>query len=166
MKKILFLFVALATVASSFAVGNLVVPPVEKNPKVMASEVFIPIGKNGTKISLLELSELNVKELESLTGEKMKFVDKVGFKIAQKKLRNSINADGSFNNRKMDKIAAKAVDGSGFHIGGFALGFLLGLIGVLIAYLINDDKKSSRVKWAWLGLATIVVLWLLFAVIL
>lgn len=165
MKKILFLFVALTTVASSFAVGNLVVPPVEKKPKVLASEVFIPIGKGGQKISLLELSELKVKELENLTGEKMKLADKVGFKIAQNKLRNSINPDGSFNNRKMDKMAAKAIDGSGFHLGGFALGFLLTIIGVLIAYLINDDKKAQRVKWAWIGFAAGLVLWLIFGVL-
>jgi len=38
----------------------------------------------------------------------------------------------------------RAGDGSlAFYIGGFALGFLLGLIGVLIAYLINDDKKAA-----------------------
>ena len=166
MKKILFLFVALATVASSYAVGNLVVPPVEKKPKVLASEVFIPIGKEGKKISLLELSELNVKELESLTGKQMKLADKVGFKIAQKKLRNSINPDGSFDNRKIDKMAAKAVDGSGFNIGGFALGFLLFLIGVLIAYLINDEKKAERVKWAWIGAAAGLVFWLLIGVVL
>ena len=165
MKKILFLFVALTTVASSFAVGNLVVPPVEKKPKILASEVFIPVRKDGKKISLLELSEMNVKELESVTGEKMKFVDKVGFKIAQKKLRNSINADGSFDNRKMDKMAAKAIDSSGFHIGGFALGFLLGIIGVLIAYLIKDDLKAQRVKWAWIGFAVILVILLIFALV-
>ncbi|MGZ8537091.1 MAG: hypothetical protein ACXWV9_02455 [Flavisolibacter sp.] len=165
MKKFLFLFVALSTVISSFAVGNLVVPPVEKKPKLLASEVFIPIGKSGKKISLLELSEINVKELESLTGDKMKFTDKVGFKIAQSKLRSSINADGTFDNRKLDKMAAKAADGSSFHLGGFALGFLLTIIGVLIAYLINDDKKAQRVKWAWIGFAAGLVLWLIFGVL-
>jgi hypothetical protein len=45
------------------------------------------------------------------------------------------------------------------------LGFLLGLIGVLIAYLIKDDKKRNRVKWAWLGLLAWVVIWLIVVVI-
>jgi hypothetical protein len=40
----------------------------------------------------------------------------------------------------------------------FALGFLLGLIGLLIAYLINDDYKHNRVKWAWIGFGIVVVL--------
>ena len=47
---------------------------------------------------------------------------------------------------------------SGFNPGGFALGFFAGLIGVLIAYLIKDDHKKNRTKWAWLGLGIAVVL--------
>src|SRR5215216_3227100 len=135
MKKILNLFIAFSILSTSFASGNLVVLP-KKSTAVNANEVFIQVGKNGEKISLMQLSEMKVKELEALTGNKMKFIDKLGFKIAQKQLRSSINADGSFNNNRLSKMAAKpADDGSGFHLGGFALGFLLGLIGVLIAYL-------------------------------
>ncbi len=36
----------------------------------------------------------------------------------------------------------------------------MGLIGVLIAYLINDDNKSNRVKWAWIGFGAFVVIYL------
>ena len=163
MKKILGLFLALSLFTISFAKTNIVAP--KKPAKLSASEVFIPIGKNGETISLLDLSRMKVKDLEAMTGEKMKLSDKLGFAIAQKQLRNSINSDGTFNNRKLSKVAAKADTGSGFHLGGFALGFLLGLIGVLIAYLIKDDKKAARVKWAWLGLAAWLVI-LLIAVVL
>lgn len=47
---------------------------------------------------------------------------------------------------------------TGFHAGGFFLGLLLGVIGVIIAYLINDEKKHNRVKWAWIGWGVWVVL--------
>jgi hypothetical protein len=41
---------------------------------------------------------------------------------------------------------AKAESGeTGFHTGGFVLGFLLNLVGS-IAYLIKDDYKSNRVN--------------------
>jgi hypothetical protein len=166
MKKILGLFVALSFFSASFAVGTSTVLPSKKSPKLNATEVFIPIGKSGQKISLMELAHIRVKEVEALTGEKMKFTDKVSFKLAQSQLAKSINPDGTINSKKLNKFAAKANDGSGFHLGGFALGFLLGLIGVLIAYLIKDDKKPQRVKWAWLGLAAWVVIWLLLFVIL
>lgn len=164
MKRILTLFLAFAVFATSFAAGNLIEP--KKPAKLNANKILIPVGKNGEMISLMDLSSMRVKELESITGQKMKLADKAGFLIAQKQLRNSIDADGSINNKKLNKAAAKAkADGSGFHIGGFALGFLLGLIGVLIAYLINDDLKSTRVKWAWIGLAAWIVIVLIAFVI-
>lgn len=153
MKKIILLFTALCLVVSSFAAFTLEAPPLKAN------EVYITVGKNGEKISLLNLSRMKVKDLQELTGKKMKFFDKIGFTIAQKRLRESINSDGTFSQKKMQKFFKRAGDGTtGFHIGGFALGFLLGLIGVLIAYLINDDKKSNRTKWAWIGLGVVLVI--------
>jgi hypothetical protein len=163
MKKFITLFLALSLLATSFAGTNIVEP--KKPAKINANNVLIPVGKNGEKISLMDLSRMKVKDLEAITGNKMKLTDKVGFALAQKQLRSSIDADGTINNRKLNKVAAKADDGSGFHLGGFALGFLLGLIGVLVAYLIKDDKKSARVKWAWIGLAAWVVIWLIFFIL-
>ncbi|HEV8284858.1 MAG TPA: hypothetical protein VGQ09_11150 [Chitinophagaceae bacterium] len=77
----------------------------------------------------------------------MSLVEKISFKIAQRKLRKSINADGTIESKKLVIFFQKKVGRYGFHLGGFALGFLLGLIGVLIAYLIIDDYKPNRVRW-------------------
>lgn len=153
MRKVILLLTGFCLYMSSFAITK----PVEPRP-IKASEIYLPIGKSGEKISLMDISTIKVRDFEKLTGKKMRFFDKVGFKISQRKLRSSIKSDGTFNKKKLSK--AFAADGeSGFHIGGFALGFLLGLIGVLIAYLINDDKKRNRVKWAWLGwLAWLVII--------
>jgi hypothetical protein len=165
MKKFLLILVALVSITNSFASGLSVVPPVKKQNKIKATDVFIPVGKNGQTISMMELSRMKVKDLEALTGNKMSLVDKVGFKLAQSQLRHSINEDGSFNNRKLEKMAGKAAGSSGFHLGGFALGLLLFLIGVLIAYLINDELKAQRVKWAWIGAIVSLVLILIFGVV-
>ncbi len=158
MKKFLLLFAAFVVVSGSFASFNLV------EPQKKATEVFVPIGKSGLQISLMDLSLVKVKEFESLSGKKMKFTDKIGFKIAQRELRNSINNDGTFNSKKLNKLANKMADGNGgFNIGGFALGFLLSLIGVLIAYVISDDEKAARTKWAWIGFAVSLAIGLLVA---
>lgn len=160
MRKCILLLTAICFTYATFAAFTL------KNPPLKASEVFVPIGKSGERISLLDLSRLKIKEYQELTGKKMKLVDKIAFKAAQKQLRNSINYDGTFNSKKIEKFMKKrSLAGEGFQAGGFFLGFLLGLIGVLIAYLINDDQKSNRVKWAWIGLAAWVVILLIALVV-
>lgn len=159
MKKFYALVLAFALFTSSFASYSSY-PAI--NPGKKASEFFIPLGKSGARISLADLAVIKPRELEKITGQNMNFAQKVGFKLAQGKLRQSINADGTINSKKLEKVMKKVDgEGGGFHIGGFALGFLIGLIGVLIAYLIKDEKKATRVKWAWIGFAAGLVIYLL-----
>ncbi len=160
MKKILTSIVALLFVGSIMSFTPAVEKPTkEKDPFLNAKNILVPIGKTGKKISLFELSTISKPELEKLTGKKMNFAQRLAFKGTQRKLQKGMNADGVITNKKLQKAFGAKGDGGGFHLGGFALGFLLGLIGVLIAYVaFNDDLKSSRVKWAWLGLAAAVVI--------
>ena|SRR5690349_2492678 len=135
--------------------------PVDK--PLNAKEIMVPIAK-GKFISFQDLAYIKVADYEKVTGKKMSFFKKLEFKLTQRKLRNSINEDGTFSNKRMEKMLKDDMSGtSGFHIGGFALGLFLFLIGVLIAYLINDEKKQNRVKWAWIGAAAALVVYLLFA---
>jgi hypothetical protein len=144
MKKLLAFVLAMAIMAPTFS-------SVTPNPgRLKATDIMIPV-KGGKTITLQDLATMKVADYAKLTGKKMKFFDRVGFKIAQKKLRSNINPDGTLS-KKLDKNFRKFDGESGFHLGGFALGFFLGLIGVLIAYLINDDYKDNRVRWAWRGL--------------
>jgi len=144
MKKLFALVLAMAIMAPTF---SSVAP---KPERLKATEIIIPV-KGGKFINLQNLATMKVADYAKLTGKKMNFFDRMGFKIAQKKLRSNINPDGTLS-KKMEKNFKKFDGESGFHLGGFALGFFLGLIGVLIAYLINDDFKDNRVRWAWRGL--------------
>lgn len=164
MKKIFTLFAAFTLFFTSYAAtspaASLTTVPPSETPVLNAKNIMLPVGKTGNTISLMDLANISVKDFESLSGKKMGFFDKIGFKLGQKKLRNKIEEDGTIKSKLLEKYAGKTTaDGeTGFHLGGFALGFLLGLIGILIAYLIKDEKKSNRVKWAWIGLAAIVVI--------
>lgn len=154
MKKLLVFLIAIGIVTASFASTIVTI-----EPKLRADKILIPVNKTGLKISLLDLSRIKIKDFETLRGQKMKFFDRLAFKAAQKKVRESIDNDGTINNKKLNKALTKKKGGeTGFHVGGFALGFLLGLIGVLIAYLIKDDYKQNRVKWAWLGFGVYVAI--------
>ncbi|HWJ92862.1 MAG TPA: hypothetical protein VNR87_17225 [Flavisolibacter sp.] len=108
MKKVFTSLLAVAFAITSFASGASSVPPAEKPTHLKASQMIIPIGKNGAVISLEDLSTIKVKDLESLTGNKMKLVEKVGFKLVQKQLRNSINTDGTVNAKKLSSLLPKA----------------------------------------------------------
>jgi hypothetical protein len=154
MKKTILLSMAVCLVFNSFAISK----PSKPVP-VKAFEIYLPIGKNGERISLLDLATIKVKDFENFTGKKMRFFDKIGFTLSQKKLRSSIRPDGTINNKRFNKALRRGGE-SGFHFGGFALGFFLGVIGLLIAYLIKDDYKQNRVKWAWIGWGIWLVIWL------
>ncbi len=147
MKKLL-LFLALA-----ISINVISAPPLLKGPgkKIYAADIMIPLGGNtDTKISLLDISVLSIKEAEAIRGEKMKNSEKIAFKVAQNKLRKYINPDGTLNDRKLTKQLKKVGDG-GFNAGGFFLGLLLGLIGLIIALLIKDENRQARIKWALIG---------------
>ena len=163
MRKLIAFFFAITFLNVSIAVT----PAVEGGKKLNANAIMLPIGKTGQKISLADFSKLKPAEYEKLAHVKLNFFDRIGYKMAMKKLRKSIAADGTIKNKKMLKAFSSYTDDftEDLHLGGLALGFLLGLIGVLIAYLINDDNHDSRVKWAWLGCAAWVVI-VLIAVVL
>ena len=154
MKKIFILLAATAVFTTSFASSHLNISSPRK-----ATEIFIPINKN-MQISLSDLSEIKIKDYEKLSGKHLNFFEKLTFKMGQKKLRNSIADDGTITNKKLLKVMSPEDHSVGFHIGGFALGFFLGLIGVLIAYIIKGDEAvdRNRRKWAWIGLGVYVVL--------
>lgn len=159
MKKFFFIIISL------FFLSSVNSATILSKPSVKASDIYIPIGSTGQKISLQQLSEISMKDLQTLTGRKMKLAEKIAFKSGQKKLRDNINRDGTLDKRFLKKINKADDVTSGFHLGGFALGFLLFLIGVLIAYLIKDDKKSARIKWAWIGAALSLVVIIILAAI-
>lgn len=159
MKNGFFLIIALFVLSFSFG-ANIVT----KLPPLKAKDIVIPIGNTGQKISLLDLSRIKIKEVEALTGKKMSLFEKAGFRVSQHKLRMNINYDGTINSRRLEKRLNNAEDGaSGFHLGGFALGLLLSLIGVLIAYLLPGDSQARRTKWAWIG-AALSVIWVVILV--
>lgn len=129
---------------------------------INSREVFIPVGNTGHLISLMDLSRISIRDFENLSGKKMKFADKVNFKLGQLELRKKINEDGTFNSKKIEKYFEASQKGffSGISWAGFALGLFLSLIGVLIAYLITSKGGNrSFIRWAWIGAIISLIIW-------
>jgi hypothetical protein len=158
MKKATLTVFVIVFMLTSFAAVPVNAPA--EIPKIKASEIMIPIGGTGKQISLLELSAIRLKELETLTGKKMSYGERLAFPLAQRKLRKTIQPDGTINNKRLARLMKKETGPSqGFHALGFILGFFLGPLGVLLAYLINSDEdKRNRVKWSWIGFGLNLIL--------
>lgn len=138
------LFALIAVPSSAFVVA----PSTE--PMAKESTAVSPF----TNMSVEDFLALTPKKYKELTGEKLSITKKISLKLAQKKIRKALK-----NNEQIDSgTMANAVDTSDFNIGGFILGLLLSIIGVLIAYLIGD---SSVIKWAWIGFGIALVIYLL-----
>jgi hypothetical protein len=157
MKKVLLFVTAFAIFTTSFGASGF-----SHLPK-KATEVYLPIG-NHMQISLMDFSKIGVKDYEKISGKHLSFFEKMSFKAGQKKLRKSIAEDGTVTNQKLLKMMSGEDHSVGFHLGGFALGFFLGLVGVLIAYIITGDRDvdRNRRKWAWIGFGVYVVLLVAF----
>jgi len=158
MKKAFILFLLIAVVSATYSSTN-TIPVSSPNPSIKATEVYVPIGKNGQLISLMDFSEISVKDFEKLSGKKMKMMEKVNFKMKQRQLKKNINYDGSFSKKRVEKYFNKAALGDAFSLSGLALGLFLSLLGVLIAYLISSDDKKGRITWAWIGAAISLIFW-------
>jgi hypothetical protein len=158
MKKTFILFLLMAVVSATYS-STSTTPVSSTNPSIKATDVYVPIGKNGQLISLMDLSEISVKDFENLSGKKMKFREKVSFKMKQRELKKNINYDGTFSKKRVEKYFNKAALGGVFSISGLLLGLFLSLIGVLIAYLITTGDKKGRITWAWIGCAISLILW-------
>ncbi|HZJ60228.1 MAG TPA: hypothetical protein VFD24_08120 [Chitinophagaceae bacterium] len=157
MKKMIVLLGLTAVFTSAYSTTTLT--PTTK-ARLRADEVYLPVGTTGHMISLMDLSRIRVKDFETLSGRKMKFLDKINFKLGQRELKKSINRDGTFNKKSIEKYLTKpAGPGGGFSLTGLLLGLLLSLLGVLIAYVIAGSDKRSRVTWAWIGAAISFIIW-------
>src|SRR6186713_680126 len=159
MKKTFILFLLIAVFSATYSSTN-TIPVSSKDPSIKATDVYVPIGKNGQLISLMDLSQISVKEFESLSGKKMKFKDKVSFKMKQRELKKNINYDGTFSKKRVEKYFNKAaLFGGAISLSGLALGLFLNLIGVLIAYLITTGDNKGRIRWAWIGAIISAIIW-------
>jgi len=158
------LFAFIAFFSSTYSATILISPAVHDLP-IKANEIYLPVGKTGRLISLMDLSRISVKDFQTVAGIRMKFLDKVNFKMGQRELKKSINPDGTLDKKSIEKyLASRTGPGGGFSLLGLALGFFLSLLGVLIAYVIAGADKRSRVTWAWIGAAISLIILLVILI--
>jgi hypothetical protein len=116
----------------------------------------VPIRMNettpiSTTVSVDALVKMNSREFSEVIGHKLSLKEKVVFRLAQREIRKEMKREGLQSDATLDVQKMMADGEKGFYFGGFILGLLLGLIGVLIAYLMKKDKAFIRSAWIGWG---------------
>ncbi len=152
MRKITILLLAVVFSVASNA-GMIYVPANSTdNAKAGKTSAANVLGQLDAK-TFLSLTPAKVQEM---TGTKMTLGQKISLKMAQMEVKKQLKKGQGVNMFEMGKKAATGINGL-----WLILGLLLGLIGVLIAYLTRKGSDDNRVKSAWIGWGIWVVIWLI-----
>ena len=110
------------------------------------STVSTPNPSPFAGMTVKDFLSLTPKKYAELTGKKLSLSQKISLKIAQARVKKLAKKNKDIQLMNF----TQGIDTTDFSIGGFVLGLLLGIIGVLIAYLIGDQ---AVIKWSWYGFA-------------
>jgi hypothetical protein len=161
MKKVRFVLMSALlgfltiTLSSSLPTSNVESKETVKE-EAKASLTVNPIFKNS--ISVKTFLSLSAKDIYAGTGKKLSFKEKMGLKFAQRELKTQVKKNQIDENTIVELDKQMGYGESSFNIGGFLLGFILGLIGVGLAHIFSDDKDFRRSSWKGLGAWIILLL--------
>jgi hypothetical protein len=109
-------------------------------------------------ITVGEFVNLKFKDVKNMSTKKLSIKDRVEFMVTKKMLKKKIKK-GEVN------AEAKMMTTDQFELnwGGFALGFLLGLLGLIIVAIFFKKPKKNAVVSSLIGMVAITALYLIFA---
>jgi len=154
MKKTILTALILALAFNSYSLSN------HSNNDPQANQTMVQLTGTGIKICLTDYIKLSPGEYKKLTGKRLKWKEAISLKITQKRIKKTIRKDGTVDMNAYQTTSKKPFK---FHWGGFFLGLLLPIVGMVVAALIKkDDKKSDRVTSAAIGTLIVCVAALIF----
>lgn len=128
------------------------------NEKVLNKSLVAP-----AKMTLEQFVKMSYKDFAILKGKKMTIKEKLVLKFTQRQLKKEIIAGHVSKDYELDALNHMNEELPKFNIGGFVLGFLLGLIGVGLAYIFSNDKSFRRSSWYGFG-GYLILLIVLYAI--
>jgi len=128
-----------------------------KDPK--ADQVFITLTGTGMSLSLIDYIQLKPLDFKRLTGHKLTLKETIVFKITQRRIKKTIRKDGSvdvfaFNNQAKEPFK--------WNWGGFFLGLLLPILGLILTAFFKDDQRKNRITSAAIGTLIVCLAFVIF----
>ena len=117
-----------------------------KDPK--ADQVFITLTGTGISMNLTAYIQLKPLDIKRLTGHRLTLKETIVFKITQKRIKKTIKKDGSVDIIAFNKQAKEPFK---FNWGGFLLGLLLPVLGLIVTAFFKDDQRKNRITSAAIG---------------
>jgi hypothetical protein len=151
-RPVQILFALLITLMPVVSFASAATEPAPVDPKPLSAS---PLAG----MSIKQLIALTPRSYRELTGNKMTFKQRIILKMTQRKMKKEIR-----NHPEIDVnapvSAAGIFDTSDFNPWALVLG-LVPVVGILIAYLTNDNVI---IKWAWVGTGIVLLILLLFLI--
>jgi len=147
----IILFVVCATPTHASFVLFTEPTPASAEVPTSAAEKNVKEGNLGA-LSATQILSLTPKGYEEMSGKKMSFKQKFILKYVQHNIKRDLKKEGSVDVKNYFDEGDRR-----FNLGGFALGFLLGLIGVALAHIFSNNKSFRRSSWYGIGAVLIIL---------
>lgn len=117
-----------------------------------ADYLFITLTETDISINLEKYVLLKPADFKELVGHKLTWRELIVFKIAKKQIKKTIRKDGTVD---MIAFQKKLKEPFKWHWGGFILGLLLPVLGLLITAFFKDEQRKNRINCAAIGTCVI-----------
>lgn len=141
--------------AHAFTASTIIVKPVSSATTIDPNPL--------AHISAKQFLTLTPKDYQKLTGKKLNFLEKIQFKMVQRKVKKMVKKGEVVT---MADVQKKFEEMGTMNILGFLLGLILGPVGVIIALILKEtgDVDPSVLRWSlygcliWLAIVFLVIL--------
>ena len=124
-----------------------------------AEQVLIQIPGTQIQMTLADYVKLKTSNYKNLTGKTLNLKETIAFRINQKRIKKTIRKDGTID---MDAYQKAAKEPFKWNWGGFFLGLLLPIVGLIITAFFKDDQRKNRIDSAAIGTLIACIAFLIF----
>ncbi|MFT3843658.1 MAG: hypothetical protein QM725_01290 [Lacibacter sp.] len=155
--RTIVMFLLLMVSGFTAAAGAIYIPS-NQTDNVKAGKMSVAAVFNNMDVKTF--LSVTPSKIQEMTGTKLSFGQKVSLRMAQAEVKRNLKKGKEI---KMAEMGKKAEGGINFL--WVLVGLVLGITGVLIAYLTREGHDDNRVRSAWIGFGISAIISIIFLVL-